>query len=371
MRRSRWLLALFFVVLVGGACLASPISPCDYVPDQSSFVRLSTQGSLQWYDDAYADDRGSSLSGSALADFQHIVASGSFGYRLEANTELSLWPEELLIEASIAGDYKRYLRDDVFTVGAVEISGDTTDELEANVTGGLGSGRFRDVTPLAKAIKIQNAFLDAGVLLAPLEEAILLEVAQVLGEVGPAQEEKLTQVEQLLLATGLVKDDEIGARGLLRLEEVVASIEDARLCGWDVQVRVGVTASAWPFEGLVDTLVLGWNWAVVPTPVWQWVAGATLKARPTRWDHYIAEFKFSTSRRLRETWRVRADYQLSYDHLWSTADADPTVDHRLRASLLADIAASLSVSLTGEIGYETGDEEPTAMLTIHLAYDIL
>ena len=85
----------------------------------------------------------------------------------------------------------------------------------------------------------------------------------------------------------------------------------------------------------------------------------------------MAEFKFFTSRRLRETWRVRADYQFSYDHLWSAADADPTVDHRLRASFLADIAANLSVSLTGEIGYETGHEEPAAMLTVHLAYDIL
>ena len=359
------------MVLVGGTCAGNPISPCDYAPAESSFVRLSAEGSLQWYDDAYADDRGSSLSGSTLADFQHLYASGSFGYRLEANTELSLWPEELLIEGSFSGDFKRYLRDDLFTVGAVEIFGDIDSGLEANVTGGLGVGRFRDVTPLAKAIKIQNAFLDAGILLAPLEEAVLLQVAQTLGEVGTTQDEKIAQVEQSLLETGLVKDDEIGARGLLRLEEIVTSIEDARLCGLDLQVRVGVSASAWPFEGLVDTLVLGWNWAAVPTPVWQWVAGATLKARPTRWDQYIAEFKFSTSRRLRETWRVRADYQLAYDHLWSAANADPTVDHRLRASLLADIAASLSVSLTGEIGYETGDEEPTAMLTIHLAYDIL
>ncbi len=334
-------------------------------------MRLSTQGSLQWYDDAYADDRDSSLSGGALADFQHLYASGSFGYRLEANAELVLRPEDLQLEAGFSGDFKRYVRDDVFTVGAIELFGDIADGFEASVTGGLGVGRFRDVTPLAKAIKVQNAFLDMGILLAPLEEAVLLEVAQTLGEVGSTQDEKIAQVEQLLLATGLVKDDEIGARGLLRLEEIVTSLEEARLCGWDVQARVGVTASAWPFEGLVDTGVLDWNWAAVPTPVWQWVAGATLKARPTRWDHYIAEFKFSTSRRLRETWRVRADYQFSYDHHWGAADGDPTVDHRLRASLLADIAANFSVSLTSQIGYETGDEEPTAMLTIHLAYDIL
>jgi len=366
---SRWLAALFFLVLVGGACAGNPISPCDYAPAESSFVRLSTEGSLQWYDDAYTDDRGSSLSGSALADFRHIVASGSFAYRLEANTELSLRPEDLQIEASVAGDYKRYVRNDVFTVGAVELAGDSTDGFEANATGGFGAGRFRDVTPLAKAIKIQNAFLDAGILLAPLEEAVLLEVAQSLGEVGSTQQEKIAGVEQLLLETGLVKDGEIGALGLLRLEEIVASLEEARLCGWDVQARVGVSASAWPFEGLVDTLVLDWNWAVVPTPVLQWVANATLKLRPTQWEHYVAELELATSRRLQGSWRLRADYRLSYDHLWS--DADPTVDHRLHASLLAEVAANLSVSLTGEISYESGDEEPTAMLTVHLAYDFL
>jgi len=369
LRHSRWLAALFFVVLVGGACAGNPLSPCDYAPAESSFVRLSTEGSLQWYDDAYADDRGSSLSGSALADFQQIYASGSFGYRLEANAELLLRLEDLQIEASVAGDYKRYLRDDIFTVGAVELTGDSTDGFEANATGGFGAGRFRDVTPLAKAIKIQNAFLDTGILLAPLEETILLEAAQTLGEVGPTQDEKIAQIEQLLLKTGLIKDDDIGARGLLQLEGIVTSLEEARLCGWDVQARVGVSASAWPFEGLVDTLVLDWNWAVVPVPVLQWAANATLKLRPTQWESYVADLELATSQRLRESWRLRADYRLSYDHLWS--GANPTVDHRLHASLLAEIAANLSVSLTGEIGYETGDEEPTAMLTVHLAYDIL
>ena len=369
MRCSRWLVTLFFVSLVGGVCLANPISPCDYAPAESSFVRLSTEGSIQWYDDAYADDRGSSLSGSAVADFERIYDSGSFAYRLDANTELSLRPEDLQIEASIAGDYKRYFRDDVFTVGAVELTGDTADGFEADATGGFGAGRFRDVTPLAKVIRIQNAFLDAGILLAPLEEPILLEAAQTLGEVGPTQDEKIAQIEQLLLKTGLVKDDDIGARGLLRLEEIVASLEEARLCGWDVQARVGVSASAWPFEGLVDTLVLDWNWAVVPVPVLQWAASATLKLRPTNWQRYVADLELATSQRLGESWRLRADYRLSYDHLWS--GEDPTVDHRLHASLLAEIAANLSVSLTGEIGYETGDEEPTAMLTVNLAYDVL
>jgi len=369
MSRNSWSAALLFVVLVGGACAANPLSPCDYAPAESSFVRLSTEGSLQWYDDAYTDDRGSSLSGSALADFRQIYDSGSFAYRVEASTELSLRPEDLQIEATVAGDYKRYFRDDVFTVGAVELSGDIADGFEANATGGFGAGRFRDVTPLAKAIKIQNAFLDAGILLAPVEEVILLEAAQTLGEVGPTQDEKIAQIEQLLLETGLVKDDDIGAMGLLRLEEIVVSLEEARLCGWDVQVRVGVSASAWPFEGLVDTLVLDWNWAVVPVPVLQWVANATLKLRPTQWEHYVAELELATSRRLQGNWRLRADYRLSYDHLWS--DPDPTVDHRLHASLLAEVAANLSVSLTGEIGYDTGDEEPTAMLTVHLAYDVL
>ena len=369
MRSYGWLTAFCFLVLVAGACAANPLSPCDYAPAESAFLRLSTEGSLQWYDDAYTDDRGSSLSGSALADFEQIYDSGSFAYRLDANTELSLRPEDLQIEASVAGDYKRYARDDLFTVGAVELAADTADGFEANATGGLGIGRFRDVTPLAKAIRIQNAFLDMGILLAPLEEPILLETAQILGEIGSTQDEKIAHIEQLLLETGLVKDDEIGALGLLRLEEIVASLEDARLCGWDVQARVGVSVSAWPFKGLVDTLVLDWNWAVVPVPVLQWVAGASIKLRPTQWDNYVAGLELSTSQRLQEDWRVRADYRLSYDHLWS--GAVPTIDHRLHASLLAEIAANVSVSVTGEIGYQTGDEEPTAMITVHLAYDIL
>ena len=163
--------------------------------------------------------------------------------------------------------------------------------------GGIGTGRFRDVTPLAQAIRIQNDLLDLGELLAPVGDDALLDLAQVLGEVGPTDDEKVVQLVERLIGTGLVPGNELGVRGLLAVEEILTSTE-TRLCGNDIQARLGASAMLSPTFNLSATGTLLVRYAAVPDPVSQFDSSAEAKIRLARPEEMSIESDISYARSL-------------------------------------------------------------------------
>ncbi len=344
------------------------LSICDYTPLESRITSLNLQGSLQWYDGPYTDDRTRTVSMTAGADYGNLFSSDAFGHRLDAHAELRGGADEWSFALRGDGDLKAFWSGDVFGLGAFGVDA-TSDGLEVDLTAGVGSGRFRDVTPMAKAMRIQNVLLDLGVLLAPLENEPLLALAQILGDVGPTDDEKTVALAEHLVATGLVSNGDFGVRGLLAIEEIIGFAEGGRLCGGDVQARIGLAAIVMPEGSLATTGILLYNYALVPDPVSQLTSSASLKARLAHLDELSAEFNLSCSRRLPEGWTARAAYRLTYDHGWSQPDQTQT-SHVLSASLTTQVLGSVGLSLAGELRFETGDEEITSSLTVHLAYDL-
>jgi hypothetical protein len=331
-------------------------------------MALSLQGSFQWYDGPYADDRARTVSMTAGADYGNLFSSAAFGHRLDAHAELRGTEHEWSFALRGDGDLKAFWDGDVFGLGAFGVDA-ASDGLEVDLTAGVGSGRFRDVTPMAKAIRIQDALLDLGVLLAPLENEPLLALAQILGDIAPTSAEKTVALAEHLISTGLVSNDDLGVRGLLAIEEIIGLAEGGRLCGGDVQARIGVAAIVVPETSLATTGILLYNVALVPDPVSQLSSNASLKTRLAHLDELSGEFNLSYSRRLPEGWTARAAYRLTYDRGWSEPD-QTQASHALSASLLTQLFGSVGLSLAGELRYKTGDEEITSSLTVHLAYDL-
>ena len=367
----------FWIAVVVLAALGSPmaktsgqslLSICDYTPPESRITSLNLQGSFQWYDGPYADDRTRTASMTAGADYGNLFSSAAFGHRLDAHAELRGTADEWSFALRGDGDLKAFWSGDVFGIGAFGVDA-TSDGLEVDLTAGVGSGRFRDVTPMAKAIRIQDALLDLGVLLAPLENEPLLALAQILGDIGPTNAEKTVALAERLISTGLVSDNDLGVRGLLAIEETIGFAEGGRLCGGDVQARIGLAAIVVPEASLATTGILLYNYALVPDPVSQFTSNASLKARLAHVDELSGEFNLSYSRRLPEGWTARAAYRLTYDHGWSQPNQTQT-SHVLSASLITQLFGSVGLSLAGELRYKTADEEITSSLTVHLAYDL-
>jgi hypothetical protein len=369
-RRKR---GLVWVSLVG---LAVPFagasqSPCDFTPAESHYAHLNVQSSYQWFEDQFSPPHTSASTGSLLVDSSEIYDSVASGYELDGNSRIAFSPTGLDLSLTGSGNLKNYLQEDTFGIGALSLRLTLSEGFEGELTGGIGTGRFRDVTPLAKAIRIQNQFLDEGILVGPMADDLLQAVAQAIGAVGPSSSERLATLERQVEATGLVQGGTLGAHALTEIEDILASTEEARLCGWDVQARAGIAVSVVPELTLSEAIALSWNYAVVPDPVSQWQASANWVSGLRFFDRYAFTASVSYGRRFGDIWRIRASYDFSRDLLWNSAHTTPFDHHLASATLISQLSAQLSLTASFELEFETGYDQPTKTLTLHLSYDVL
>jgi hypothetical protein len=364
-------------ILVSVACVSwvataqrSVVSVCDYDPPESHVLGLTIQGSFNWYDGPYLDDRSRTVAGTLLADFSRLDISSQFGQQIDARGEVRGTNVGWTANLDTTGSLTLPLQNDLFGVAAVGVRADTTQSVELDLTGGVGSGAFRDVTPMANAIRIQNSLLDLGQLLAPLPSDTLLKLAQILGEVGPSDDDKLASTVNLLVSTQLVPDSELSVRGLLVVRSILESNDAARLCGSDVQARIGASAVFAPAITVSATGLLLARYAAVPNPVTQWNADAQLRFRIAQPEQMSVEGNITYLREFPDGWTARAEYRATYDHFWSMRE-DISLSHDASASLTTKVFGTIGLSLVGDLRYRTGDEEWTISLAVHLEADLL
>lgn len=342
---------------------------CRFSQPESRVSDLSLQGSFSWYDGPFSDDRNRTISASLIADYQGLRSTSALEQGINSKVELRGADAGWSFDLAGSGDWKSFFRDDLFGIGAfgVEIALDSGIELA--LTGGVGRGRFHDVAPLAQAIRIQNALLDHGILLAPIGDVALDEIARTLGEIGPADDEKLVAVTQRMLSTGLVSNDELGVLGLLAIEEIMES-EETRLCGADIQARIGASMSLLPAFRLSATGNVLAHYAITPDPVSQLDSSLEAKFRLSDPEQLQARVVVSYRRRLPDGWTARASYRLELDRMWSIASETRT-SQAASASLTTQILGSVGLSLVGSVQFESGDEEITISLAAYVEADVL
>jgi hypothetical protein len=341
------------------------LSICDYAPPESRITNLGLQGSFSWYDGPYADDRGRMIAASLVADYGALYASESHARQLDAQLDARASSSGWTAELEGSGSVLAFWEDELFGVGA--FGADLTHDvrLEADLTAGVGKGRFRDVTPMARAIRIQNALLDLGELLAPIPDEALLELARSLGEVGPSEEERIVRVAERLTATGLTRGEDLDVRALLEIDRILAESDEGRVCGSDVQVRLGVSAVLIPAFRLSATGILLGRYALVPDPVSQVEAQGEVKLRLASPDQVSLNADISYKRRLPDGWTARAAYRLDLDRMWTDAEAIVWA-HAVSGTLTTQILGDVGLSLVANGEHRTGDEEITFSVGIHL-----
>ncbi len=361
-----------FAVLV--SLSAGALSVCDYNPPESRIADLGLLGSFNWYDGPFADDRNRAISASLVGDYTGMASSASLGQALDARTEIRAddngWAANLFGSGTIRSFFpNQELTSDLFGVGAIGFSLSTRAGVEVDLTGGIGAGRFRDVTPLAQAIGVQNQLLDLGELLAPLSDATLLELAQILGSQDTTDDEKVVQLVDRLIATDLLPGADLGVRGLLPIEELLESGSETRLCGHDIQARLGVSAILVPEFSLSATGILLVRYAAVPDPVSQFDSRAEAKIRLARPEQMNLQAQISYARRLPDGWTARADYRVAMDRMWSDP-SELTLSHAASGSLTTQLLGNIGVSVVGSAQYYTGDEEMTLSLAVYMETDL-
>jgi len=144
----------------------------------------------------------------------------------------------------------------VFVFGGADFhteTGDAGPGLYVNT--GLGYGRFSDVTPLARAMRIQNMLISRGALTSPLEGSVLMAMAEEIGR--RAEYETVAELVDVLVsavqdAAGVLLDP----RSVLAVEDEVLVSGARRYCGWAAQLGIGYEVITPPDEPR-DFLVTG------------------------------------------------------------------------------------------------------------------
>jgi len=368
-------LAGILAVLGSLFCIASAmawcqsLSVCDYESPESFVSGLSIQGSFSWFDGPYADDRSKAFAASLVADYGSLRSSEASAKQLDARADVRGKTDGWSIQARADGSLLGYFDEAMFAVGAFGVDAVYGSGLEVDLTVGGGSGRFRDVTPLAQSILVQNGLLDQGELLAPLANETLQDLAAILGEIGPTDAERIILLAQRLEATDLLLGEELGVRGLLEIERVLEESGANRLCGHDVQARIGLAAMLLPELRLSSTGIIESRFASVPDPVSQMELHATAQVRLAHIDQLRLEGSATYSRSLPEGWRARGEYHVELDRMWTNSE-ETVLFQEASASLTTVVFGSVGLSLVGQAEYRTGDEEITFALSVYLEADL-
>ncbi len=329
--------ACVWVIMLGGlvAAAALPggaVSLCDYVSPTTSLSRMRLSFNYQYAYDALAEAVTVS-TGRVRLDGNTIFDTPDFGYSISGRGELTL--AELQISAGLArssGTVRYYLTDEqpFFAFGGYST---TVEGLpvspELDVSTGVGYGRFTDVTPLAKAMRIDRMLQAREVLPAPLPGETLMGVAQ---EIGRRDEYDTVKelVEQVVLMIQEESDVEVDPRSVLTVEDLIVETGDDRFCGWAVQAGLSYRLLDPAEEG--QDLLLG--------------ASASLALPPTPESQILLEANLTGAIDIvqRHTLNLSASYVHEGDPLDINADLLLTRRQRPEQEPLDTASASLSLA---------------------------
>lgn len=277
MKVFAWVLLLAGLV-VATALPGGAVSLCDYVSPTTSLSRMRLSFNYQYAYDAIAEAVTVS-AGRARLDYSTLYDAPDFGYSISGRGELSL--TELQITAGLArssGTARFYLTEEqpFFAYGGYAMSVDGLPiNPELDIATGVGYGRFTDVTPLAKAMRIGRMLEAREVLPTPLSGDTLMGVAQ---EIGRRDEYETVKelVEQVVLMIQEEADVEVDPRSVLTVEDLVVETGDERYCGWAVQAGLSYRLLDPHEEGQDILLGASASLALPPTPESQLLLEADL-----------------------------------------------------------------------------------------------
>ncbi len=367
MKRTVLLLGIIGVVLGFGAS-AAPLSMCSYVSPETALASLDLSISYRYFDD-WATPGVDSSGGRAGLVYNRLYDSPSFGYTLSGDVELLLadfFPTSG--QADAAGTIRYFLMEDVptFGFGGVEAS-ISTGQLQpaVHVSAGLGYGRFNDVTPLAKAFKIEMELLKSNAIPMLLSDTTLMSVAKVIGskEYASINDQVADAVSQIQSDSGVT----LSPRQVLMVEDLILATDDSRYCGWSVQAGVGYQLID-PYNQSQGFLVTASaDAAFVPNPDGQFLFHAGLSGPINFMNQNTIKVRGSYDYILSETSSLRATYTLlrvqPLGQVASTSQAVGallgfTIGHAdmgLQASLSKSAAASdwsLDLSISAAISFD-------------------
>lgn len=356
--------AFALIVVLGiGVMTQAQMSPslCEYTPPQNRLQSLTLSGDYRYFEDRYLDDRGNASIGHIALQGIMWAEGPEWSYNLTGSVRLDI-AHQLALSTTLMseGSLRRYLDENLFLFGGVDTASAPFQEgFTVRALGGIGAGRFQDVTPLAKAMQVSQALQEAQILTQPLSESELKAVADViarqpeLGVIGV-----LEGIEQQL-------GKPLGVKGVLAIQNIVLSRE-SHFCGWDATAAVGYTVIS-PIGETNALARVAANFATPPDAVSQVLAQARLYIPLPFTDNMWLTVSASYARLLMPI----ASLNITYSYNWARQAGQESQAHNLDATLRLIVSPSWSTVIKGQASLATGYEEPEWSFSIGFEYSLM
>ncbi|MCS6903071.1 MAG: DUF481 domain-containing protein [Candidatus Bipolaricaulota bacterium] len=345
---------------------------CGYTPPISEFQDLKLSGNYRYYNDPFTDNRSNDSSGSLRASFSRFFDAPTYGISQQAMARVDLDRGSVVYQADAALNLRGYLPETNF-FGFTGIEGQGTSALPMpglKISAGGGYGRFKDVTPLAKALKIQERLLELKAIRSPLPPTAIFEIADTIGRRRefPDLAALVQNLEEIIERSGLVpQGQQLGAVALLRIEEILNETADEKLCGWEVRLGVGYELLD-PTDERRELLVLAsFDYSLAPAPRSQFSSKLQLSSAFPLFDDYVLLAKINYLFRLTES----IDTQITYSFIRTKPRALEALDLQgLDLRLVFQTQANLNLALQLETSWANDFEEWSQRLILTLNYDL-
>jgi len=359
------------VCVIGLPVLASSIDLCTFRSPQTDLTTLFMTFNYS-YVDLPDTPHVDVSSGRVSASFVHTHDEPDFALSVSGNAEASLDHfrfDSVWGDGSISSRF--YVPEAEPAFAFAELTGNYADAaaqpgMEFRM--GAGYGRLTDVSPLARAVRIETALLDAFVLTDPLSDEALRAIGTLI-----AQEAEFSGIGELVseIESVIIKEsgEVLNTRALLSIAEQIRTEVVSQQCGWITQFGIGyelvrrfggtrmllLSLSSDMSRPLSLTSQIGVH-ADISSPLMMSTSGA-----------YALTASTAYSRRLSETTRWVAEYALQ--RLRQTTGIT-TTGETLEIQLLFDLGR-VDLTVSGALSRGTGSAGWTEQIAASVRVDLL
>jgi opacity protein-like surface antigen len=366
---------LSILIVIFGVQEAEPLAQltplCVYSRSESIFQDLKLSGSYNYVNDP-DKNRPANNVGNLTLSFDHFSDAPSLGFLVDANAKADLKQNKLAYEAKGRVNVRSYWgKSDAFGNGEIEVGTIPTAQgvinLGVKARAGLGYGRFRDVTPYSKALRIQTQLIEMKSLNQPLPAKILQLLSDLIARVGEFVDTALLvqKLAEILEHTESLVKKPLGAIELLRIEEILKEGDNKR-CGWDVNAGVSyqlVDTGGQPRELFLHT---EFNYALAPAPRSQFTSKIGIDAQLDFLEEHVLIAEANYSYRFSDRMDSQVKYKFQSNKVRKSASFE-TQSIFIGANFQAQANLNLTVQLY--LTHNTGFEEWAQQLTVTWNYD--
>ena len=341
-------LAVLACLLLGVGIGAFSIPLCEFQSPLTDLSDLVIGFSYQYHNDPFGLPDADVSRGTFLVEYVRLYDTPEFGFNVSLTNDMTIAVLGVSTYTTLADvSYKRYLVSEgnmfAFAGGSAR-SSSSFQSLGLSANLGVGAGRFNDVTPLAKATRIDEDLVRRGSLTSHLHPVDLEILAHEIGSVSSyaSLADLISVIQEIIEDSGWVK---VGGLDALDISEITRLIQDdsfSRYCGWDAKIGLGYELLD-PSGGDNDLLVTGaFNYAFTTTPNFQFLIQGTVSGPPAILEQNRADVTASYEYLIAEFLTLNASYDFSRE-TWASV---PTDIHKLALDLILEPLDTADVSLS-------------------------